>query len=145
MADRQARASLLGLTLGHTRAHVARAFLESIGYQLRAILESMEAEAGVRVPRLNVGGGLSASDLACQIQADLTGRPLVRPVFTQTTARAAALLAGIGAGAWSGLDDLPALAAERQIFEPQWTAERRDAGYAEWQRAIACVRQWGQA
>ena len=143
--DRQARASLLGLTLGHTRAHVARAFLDSIGYQMRAILESIDAEAGVHVPRLSVGGGLSASDLACQIQADLTGRPLMRPAFTQTTARAAALLAGIGVGAWSGLADLPALPADRRVFEPQWTAERRDAGYAEWRRAIACVRQWGKA
>jgi len=95
--------------------------------------------------RLNVGGGLSASDLACQIQANLTGRLLIRPAFTETTSRAAALLAGVGAGIWSGLADLPALPAERRTFEPQWTPERREAGYAEWQRAIACVRQWGQA
>ncbi len=142
--DRQARGSLLGLTLGHTRAHVAHAFLDSIGYQVRAILENIEAEAGVHVPHLKVGGGLSASDLACQIQADLTGRLVIRPAFTQTTARAAALLAGLGAGFWPSLAALPPLPAERRLFEPAWSTERCDAGYAEWQRAVACVRQWGQ-
>ncbi|MCS6781512.1 MAG: FGGY-family carbohydrate kinase, partial [Geminicoccaceae bacterium] len=76
---RDARGTLLGLTLGHTRAHIARAFLNSIGFQLRAILEEMEAKAGVRVTQLKVGGGLSADDTACQLQADWLGLPIIRP------------------------------------------------------------------
>ncbi|MGA2512722.1 MAG: FGGY family carbohydrate kinase [Candidatus Limnocylindrales bacterium] len=95
---REARGSLLGLALAHTRAHIARAFLDSIGLQLAAILDEIDARAGVRVTRLKVGGGLSASDSACAIQADWLGIPILRSSFRETTARAAALLAGLGPG-----------------------------------------------
>lgn len=141
--DRNARGTLLGLTLGTSRAHIARAFLEAIGYQVRAILETIEADTGLRVNRLHVGGGLSASDEACQIQADLTGRPVIRPAFPQTTARAAALLAGLAAGFWPDETALPPLPGERHCFEPQLSADIRDAGYERWQRAVALARQWG--
>lgn len=140
--DRDARGTLLGLTLGHTRAHIARAFLESLGYQVRAILETIQAEAGLRVDRLHLGGGISASDEACQIQADLLGIPIIRPVFAQTTARAAALLAGLGAGMWAGAQDLPPLPEGQTVFEPRLSADRREAGYARWQRAVEIVRAW---
>ena len=105
----QARGTLLGLTLGTTRGHIARAFLEAIGFQIRHILDTIRADVGVTVDALSVGGGISASDLACQIQADLVGIPVVRPEFAQTTARAAALLAGLGAGFWPSEADLPAM------------------------------------
>ena len=95
---REARGSLLGMTLGHTRAHIARAFLDSIGFQLHAILAEIQRATGVSVTELKVGGGLSASDAACAIQADWLGIPVLRSSFGETTARAAALLAGIGAG-----------------------------------------------
>ena len=141
--DRDARGTILGLTLGHTRAHIARAFLESLGYQVRAILETIQAEAGLHVDRLHLGGGISASDEACQIQADLLGIPIIRPVFTQTTARAAALLAGLGAGIWASVSDLPPLPDEQTVFEPRLSADQRKAGYARWQRAVDSVRAWG--
>jgi glycerol kinase len=139
---RDARGTLLGLTLGHTRAHIARAFLDSIGFQLRAILEEMQAKAGVQVTQLKVGGGLSADDTACQLQADWLGIPIIRPSFTQTTARAAALLAGLGAGFWKDPDELPPLPGARTVFEPRLSADRRDEGYAAWQKAIATVKSW---
>ena len=142
--DRNARGTILGLTLGHTRAHIARAFLESLGYQVQAILETIQVETGLRVDRLHLGGGISASDEACQIQADLLGLPIIRPAFTQTTARAAALLAGLGAGIWADVSDLPPLPEERTVFEPRLSTDQREAGYARWRRAVAAVRAWGQ-
>ncbi len=143
--DSAARGTLLGLALGSTRGHIARAFLEAIGYQTRAVLEAIAAETGQRVERLSVGGGLASNDEACQIQADLAGVPVVRPAFNQMTARAAALLAGLGAGLWRNLDDLPELPAEHRLFEPRLSAERRDAGYTDWQRAVSLARSWGRA
>lgn len=141
--DRDARGSLLGLTMGHTRAHVARAFLDSIGFQLRAILDEISGSTGLAVTRLKVGGGLSASDLACQIQADWLGLPVVRPRFAQTTARAAALLAGLGAGFWPDAAHLPPMPSDATVFEPHSTTDARDVGYARWQKAVRIVRQWG--
>ena len=140
--DRAARATLFGLTLGHDRRHIARAFLDSIGFQVRAILEAMQAEAGVTVRQLNVGGGLSASNLACQLQADWLGVPVVRPDFKETTARAAALLAGLGAGFWGDAAELPPMPGEHTVFEPSLSADQRDAGYAQWQHAVRTVQAW---
>ena len=140
--DRRARATLFGMTLGTTRAHIAHAFFQAIGFQLRGILDTMEREAHVYPQQLFVGGGISASDIGCQIQADLLGIPLVRPKFAQTTARAAALLAGIGAGIWQNVGDLPRLKTETQIFEPRLAAGERDAAFARWEHAVRAVREW---
>jgi glycerol kinase len=118
--------------------------LESLGYQVRAILETIAAETGLRVEQLSLGGGIAKSDEACQIQADLIGIPIIRPAFTETAARAAALLAGIGAGWWGTLADLPPLPGASTTFEPRLSAEQRDAGYARWQQAVARARGWQQ-
>jgi glycerol kinase len=139
-----ARATLLGLTLGHHRGHIARAFFESIGYQIRAILETIDQEAGVSVEQLLVGGGVSASDLACQIQADLTGIPALRPTFSETTAWAVALLAGLGADIWATPDALPPLPGSYKHFDPTLNDRQRDEGYQRWQQAIALVSTWGK-
>lgn len=140
--DPAARAAVLGLTLGSTRGHLVRAMFEAIGFQLRAILDTVSAELQLAIPQLRVGGGVSASDLACQIQADLIGRPVLRPTFAETTAWAAALLAGMGAGIWRA-DELPPLPGEHVMFAPQISAESRDAAYAQWQKAVGLVREWG--
>jgi glycerol kinase len=142
--DRSARGTILGLTLSSSRAHIVRAFLDSLGYQVRAILETIAAETGLQVEQLSLGGGISKSDEACQIQADLIGIPVVRPAFTETAARAAALLAGLGAGWWSTLAELPPLPGNSTIFEPRLSAEQRDAGYAHWQQAVERARGWQQ-
>lgn len=136
--DREARGTIFGLTLGTTRAHIARAFLEAIGFQVRAILETMQRETDIAVERLSVDGGIARSDIACQILADTTGLPIVRPAFTEMAARGAALLAGIGAGWWR-MDALPPLPEGETVFLPQWNDDRRDAAYGRWQAAIEAV------
>lgn len=143
--DHAARAAILGMSLGSDRAHIVRALLDAIGFQVRAILETIHADTGLEVAQLNVGGGLSASDLACQVQADLLGIPVLRPAERETTARGAALLAGLGAGVWNSLEDLPPLPPDASHFEPQLSDERRNAQYARWQQAVEAVRQFGSA
>ena len=141
---RDARGTILGLTLGHTRAHVARAFLDSIGFQVAAILDEIRDRTGVTVTSLRVGGGLAASDAACASQADWLGIPVLRSSFGETTARAAALLAGIGAATWGGEADLPPLPGTTTVFEPRLAAEEREAGRAAWARAVAAVTSWAR-
>ncbi len=141
--DPRARGTLLGLTLGTGREHVVRAFLDSIGYQIRAILDTIARDTGTMVDELLVGGGVTASDLACQIQADLTGRPVLRPTFAETTAYAAATLAGLGSGVWPEEAALPAAPGTRTIFEPCLDQARRDEGYERWQEAVQLVQAWG--
>jgi glycerol kinase len=141
--DPAARGAIFGLTLGTTRAHLARAFLESLGFQLRAILETIALETGLQVKQLALGGGIAASDQACQIQADLLGLPTVRPAFTEIAARGAALLAGLGAGVWSSVAELPPLPGDKTVFEPALSAAQRDATYARWNKAIERAKGWG--
>jgi glycerol kinase len=141
--DHMARAAILGMSLGSDRAHIVRALLDAIGFQVRAILETIHADTGLQVAQLNVGGGLSASDLACQVQADLLGIPIVRPAERETTARGAALLAGLGAGVWRNVNDLPDLPPGAVQFEPRLSDSQRDAQYARWQQAVEAVRQFG--
>lgn len=138
--DPTARGTIFGLTLGSSRAHIIRAFLEALGYQVRAILETVEQELALPITHLNVGGGVSASDVACQVQADLTGVPLTRPAFTELSARTAALLAGLAAGVWATVADLPPLPDAFTHFEPQLSPATRAAGYAIWQTAVQRAR-----
>jgi glycerol kinase len=140
--DRSARGTLLGMTLDTNPAHIARAFLESIGLQVRAILETIKREANLQVHQLHVGGGVSASDAACQIQADLIGVPVVRAHDTETSVRAAALLAGLGAGIWRDQATLPPLDPSADRFEPQsnpaYNAHLREL----WEQAVARSQHW---
>ncbi len=140
--DQSARGAIFGLALGVDVGHIARAFYEAIGFQLVDILATMRAEAGISVEELRVGGGLAASDLACQIQADLSGVPLVRAADTETTARGVALLAGIGAGVWAQ-ESLPPLIDEHvRRFVPRLSPAERSAHYERWQKALERVRGW---
>ncbi len=140
--DRTARGTLLGMTLDTTPAHIARAFLDSIGYQLSDILAAISEDTGIVIERLYVGGGVSASDAACQIQADLLGIPVVRAHNTETSARAAALLGGLGARAWPSLAALPRLPGPETVFEPSADAGRYAAGQAAWRRALVRAQHW---
>lgn len=140
--DPTARGTILGMTLGTSRGHIVRAFLESLGYQVRAILDTIARDTGQRVDELLVGGGVTASDIACQIQADLTGVPVRRPTFAETTAWAAALLAGMGAGVWADESHLPPRPGDHVIFEPSMAAAEREAGFERWSAAVELVRSW---
>jgi len=141
--DRSARGAILGVTLGTTPGHIARAFFESIGCQLRAILDTMEQEGNLAIGELRVGGGLARSDTACQIQADVAGVRIVRAADTETSVRAAALLAGLAAGVWARPEALPRLLDHgADTFEPRLAPEARAALLARWQRAVERTRGW---
>ena len=142
--DMYARGVLVGLTRGTTRAHVVRAALEAIAYQTRDVLDTMAAESGHRPTALRVDGGATANDFLCQFQADLLDRPVLRPVVRETTALGAAYLAGLGMGLWKSRDALGGLWRLDRAFEPRLAADRREALYAGWQRAVARARDWAR-
>lgn len=142
--DPTARGTILGMTLSSTRAHIVRAFVEALAFQVRVILETIEVEAGLQVEQLKLGGGVSGSNEVCQIMADQLGLPLIRPSFAETTARAAALLAGLSAGVWPALSDLPPIPGDYTTFEPRLSAEQRDDAYAQWQRAVERAKEWSE-
>jgi glycerol kinase len=140
--DLSARGAIMGLTFGNKRAHLLRAFLDSLGFQVRAILDAIQAQTDLVIPQLFLGGGVSRSDAACQIQADLLGIPTLRLDFSETTARAAALLAGLGSGQWKTIEDLPAITNERITFQPRLGPHVRDKAYDHWQQAVARTSNW---
>jgi glycerol kinase len=142
--DRSARGTLLGMTLDTTPAQIARAFVEALGCLVYDMLAIVGQEAGLRVERLHVGGGLSASDVACQAQADVLGIPIVRAEQRETSVRAAALLGGLGAGVWPRVADLPPLPGAATIFEPRRGAAAREAGLAAWRKGIERARDWAR-
>jgi len=139
--DPYARGTLVGITRGTTRAHVARAALEAIAYQSRDVLDTMKRESGVPLSTLRVDGGAAANDFLCQFQADVLGVDVLRPAVTETTGLGAAYLAGVGAGLWKSRDLATRWKLERR-FTPAMSPEAREAGYASWRRAVERARGW---
>lgn len=142
--DAYARGTIVGLTRGTDRRHLARAALEAICYQSRDVLEAMTAGTGLRLDVLRADGGAAGNDLLMQLQADLLGVPVQRPAITETTALGAAYLAGLAVGYWSNLDEIAAQWRADAEFRPAMPAEHRDALYAGWQRAVERARGWAQ-
>ncbi|SAK66341.1 glycerol kinase [Caballeronia temeraria] len=140
--DPYARGTLLGMTRGTGRAHIARAALEAIALQTVDVLDAMEADAGIAVSELRADGGASQSDLLMQIQADLLGRPVVRPSITETTALGAACLAGLGSGFWSSREEIAGEWPAARRFEPAMAAAERAMHIERWHRAIDRARAW---
>jgi glycerol kinase len=143
--DMYARGTIVGLTRGTTRAHLARATLEAIAYQTRDVLEVMSREAGRLPAELRVDGGATENDFLCQFQADILGVPILRPRVRETTGLGAAYLAGLGAGLWRGPESLRDLWQLDRRFEPTMPAERREVLYAGWRRAVERARDWARA
>jgi glycerol kinase len=140
--DAEARGLITGLTLGSTRAHLVRAALESIAYQTRELVEAMEADSGERLTELRVDGGAAANNFLMQFQADILGRRIVRPADTETTALGAAYLAGLATGFWKNQAEVESFWRVDRAFEPQLSADRREAMYSGWKSAIArCLAQ----
>ena len=133
------RGALLGLTRGTTRAHVARAALESLAFQSRDLVEAMARDAGGRVRTLKVDGGAAANDWLMQYQADLLGVPVVRPRVIETTALGAALLAGLGVGFWASHRELDRARRVERVFRPKRTKAWREREYARWKAAVATL------
>jgi glycerol kinase len=139
--DPTARGTLLGLTRGTTRAHLARATLDAIAFEVRDVVDAMTSEAGVVLPSLQVDGGASANDLLCQLQADQLGVPVRRPQVLETTALGAAFLAGLGTGVWASTDELGATWRLDRQFEPV-AGVREDGSHARWLRAVERSSGW---
>jgi glycerol kinase len=140
--DMYARGTIVGLTRGTTRAHLARAALEAIAYQSRDVLEAMRADTGTAVRLLRVDGGAVANDFLCQFQADIMDIPVERPAVIDTTALGAAYLAGLGAGLWKSLDALAARSTVERTFMPRMPGARRAAAYDGWRHAVERARGW---
>ncbi len=140
--DMAARGALVGLTRGVTRAHVVRAALESIAYQTTDVREAMCADTGVDLRELRVDGGASRNDFLMRFQAGLLGGPVVRPAYTETTARGAAYLAGLAVGLWEGTEALSTRSTDDARFMPDMAPSDRERLLAGWRRALDRSRDW---
>ncbi len=139
--DPGARGTVLGITRGTTRAHLARATLEAIAFEVRDVVDAITAEAGLSVPALQVDGGASANNLLCQLQADQLGIPVQRPQVLETTALGAAFLAGLGTGVWSSPQELVDTWQLDRRFEPA-PGRRDDGSHDRWLRAVERAKGW---
>jgi glycerol kinase len=137
-----ARGAIVGLSRFHTRAHLARATLEAICFQTRAVLDAMADDSGVRLAIMKVDGGATVNNTLMQLQADVLGVPVVRPIVAETTALGAAYAAGLATGFWKDVADLRQnWKADRQ-WEPRWSDDRRDSSYKGWQKAVERTLNW---
>jgi glycerol kinase len=143
--DPYARGLIAGLTRGTTAAHLARAALDGIAFQVGDILHAMERDAGLRLKELRVDGGASVNNLLMQRQADLLGVPVVRPKVSETTALGAAYLAGLAVGYWENLADIERQWQVDQRFAPSMKPVARKAEFAGWQRALARAKNWARS
>jgi glycerol kinase len=137
-----ARGAIVGLSRFNTNAHLARATLESICYQSRDVAEAMEKDSGVKLEVLKVDGGVTANELCMQIQADVLGVEVSRPVVAETTALGAAYAAGLAVGFWNNTDELRENWNEAKRWSPQWDDEQRSAGYTQWKKAVERTLDW---
>ena len=141
--DGYARGAILGLTLGATSAHLARATLESIALQSADVLDAMRRDSGIELTELRVDGGASVNDLLMQIQADIAGLPVVRARIAETTALGAAYLAGLAVGLWSS-DTIDAQWEADRTFTPQMSEDERVTKITAWRRAVERAKGWAE-
>lgn len=140
--DAQARGALLGLTRGSTAAHIARAALEAIAFQVADLVDAVEADAHDPLTELRVDGGAAANNLLLQIQADLLQKPVIRPKIIETTALGAAYFAGLATGFWSGLAEISQHWQIDRRFEPQISAAEAATRRARWREAVSRSQHW---
>jgi len=137
-----ARGVIVGLTRAATKAHLARAALEAICYQTRDVMDAMVADSGVPMSEMRVDGGITANSLCMQMQADIMGIDITRPLITETTALGAAYAAGLAVGVWANTDDLKKQWQQSRRWNPTSTAEDRAVGYSGWKKAIERTLNW---
>ncbi|GAC1410020.1 MAG: glycerol kinase GlpK [Burkholderiaceae bacterium] len=140
--DPYARGTMVGISRGTTKAHIARAALESIAYQSVDVLKAMQKDAGVVLKELRVDGGAAGNDLLMQFQADILGVPVVRPVVTETTALGAAYLAGLATGFWDSTQEIAAQWRIARLFTPAVSNDWREARMHTWGRALERSFGW---
>jgi len=137
-----ARGVIAGLSRFHTKAHLARATLEAICFQTRDVLDAMVKDSGVHLTALKVDGGATANDLLMQLQADILGVRVVRPVVSETTALGAAYAAGLAVGFWKDADSLRSQWKVDREWEPRWSEDQRDTAYRGWKKAVERSFDW---
>ncbi|MCB1235392.1 MAG: glycerol kinase, partial [Verrucomicrobiae bacterium] len=140
--DPYARGTIVGLTRGSSKGHLARAALEAIAFQSWEVLHAMEADSGIRLTELRVDGGASLNALLMEIQAGLLRVPVVRPTVAETTALGAAYLAGLATGVWGDLSEIAANWAEERRFLPSLDAEETARLTDRWLRAVERAKKW---
>ncbi len=138
--DQDARGTIVGLTRGAGRAHLARAAIEAMAYQTRDVVECMQRDSGIKAKELRVDGGAARNDFLCQFQADILGIPVVRPEITETTALGAAYLAGLAVGFWKSEKEIAQQWKVEKRFDPIMKKSEREQLYAGWQTAVVRAR-----
>jgi glycerol kinase len=140
--DMYARGTLVGLTRGSGKAHIVRAAVESIAYQVTDVLEAMVAGSGLRLTEIRVDGGAATNNFLAQFQADIAGLEVSRPKMLETTALGAAYLAGLGIGFWNSAEEVEALRYVGQEFAPRIGTGQRQALRRGWARALERAKGW---
>ena len=142
--DAYARGAIVGLTRGTTRAHIARAALESTCYQTRDVVEAIRRESGINLAELRVDGGAVGNSFLMQFQSDMLGVPVEVPSVSETTALGAAYLAGLATGFWKSRDEIDGKWKRARRFEPVMDGATRDSLYSRWQEAVKRSRGWAR-
>jgi glycerol kinase len=140
--DPYARGTIVGITRGTSKAHLARAVVEAMAYQTRDVVDAMSSASGREVQALRADGGASVMDLLLQLQADQLQVPVARPVVQETTALGAAYLAGLAEGVWGSLEDLATYWQLDAEFTPSVPQGVADSKHAQWTRAVERSREW---
>ncbi|HET8985701.1 MAG TPA: glycerol kinase GlpK, partial [Trueperaceae bacterium] len=142
--DPYARGTVLGISRGTTAAHLARAALEGIAFQVADIVDALRQDSGLDLSELKVDGGASRNDTLMQHQADLLGLTVTRPLVTETTALGAAFLAGLAVGLWRDQEEVAGLVEPDRVFEPNMDASERRTQRARWSEAVERSKGWDQ-
>jgi glycerol kinase len=142
--DPYARGTIVGITRGTTRAHLARAVVEAMAFQTADVVDAIGAASGTALPEMRVDGGASVMDVLCQFQADVLGVPVRRAAIQETTALGAAYLAGVAEGVWASAEDVNARWSADASFAPSISAEERTTRITQWRRAVERSRDWAR-
>jgi glycerol kinase len=140
--NQHARGTIVGLTRGSNRSHIARAALNSIAFQTYDVLQAMESDSGIDIRELRVDGGATANDLLMQFQSDILNVNVVRPKITETTALGAAYLAGLATGFWTDVEDIRKQWQPDMMFHPNMPEEERKTLLYGWQKAVRAAKAW---
>ena len=142
--DMYARGTIVGLTRGVKKAHICRAALEGIAYEVRDVLDTMVADSGTPITTLNVDGGACVSNIMMQFQSDILNTKVCRPKNVETTALGAAYLAGLAVGFWESKEEILQRRETERLFEPSMSSGQRDELYAGWKKAVEKAKGWAE-
>jgi glycerol kinase len=143
--DSYARGAVIGITRGTTKAHLARAALEGIAFQVADVLDAMKNDAKIPMKELRVDGGAAANNLLMQFQADILQVPVVRPKIIETTALGAAFLAGLAVDFWSDISEITRIWQTERVFEPQMSTDEVQHRRSRWSKALTRSRDWDES